>query len=440
MSRDRTQTGAHAIMRPVSSTLRGSRRALTEDYDVALLDLDGVVYVGPDAVPGAATVLAAARARGMRLAFVTNNAARPPYEVADHLTQLGVPAKTAEVVTSAQAAARYLAARLPGGARILVVGAIGLEVALRERGLTPLSDARGQVDAVVQGHSPNLTWELLAEGAVAINRGVPWIATNADPSVPSPRGPLPGNGSMVAALRCATGREPVVTGKPDPTMHRESLMRSAAQRPIVVGDRLDTDIQGANTVGCPSLLVLSGVTSPRDLVTATQSVRPTFLAADVGGLLMTHPQPRSLPDGAACGRWRVRRIEGGMLLTETEPAHRAEADLSGGGDSDGVSHREGTVDRLRSGGKDATNGEGGDGQEAQSAEEHVVADDQRLEARAGEATAAGTALSGDDLDALRAFCAAAWEHEVPAGDDMRISSSDQNSAAAQVIARLGLGG
>lgn len=245
----------------------------------------------------------------MRLAFVTNNAARPPHAVADHLTELGVVAKPAEVVTSAQAAARYLADRLPGGARVLVVGTVGLDEALLERGLVPVSDARGQVDAVVQGYSPEMNWKLLAEGAVAIDRGVLWVATNLDPTVPSPRGRLPGNGSLVAALRHATGKEPIATGKPDPAMHRESLLRSHAKRPLVVGDRLDTDIEGASAVGCPSLLVLSGVTGAAEALAAPPKQRPTYLAADVHGLLETHPEVDVTERAAVCGPWRAERAE-----------------------------------------------------------------------------------------------------------------------------------
>ena len=212
----------------------------------------------------------------MRLAFVTNNAARTPESVAEHLTALGIPAEPAEVTTSSQAAAHYLADRLPAGAPVLVVGTTGLVTALRERGLTPVFSADDAPQAVVQGYSPELDWKQLAEGAVAIRAGVPWIATNLDPTVPSPRGPLPGNGSMVAALRHATGVTPTSTGKPDPTMHRESVQRSAAQRPIVVGDRLDTDIEGAAAVGCPSLLVLTGVTDAADLLAAGPRHRPGF--------------------------------------------------------------------------------------------------------------------------------------------------------------------
>ena len=250
------------------ASLTGSADALASHFDVALLDLDGVVYLGPQAVPGVPEALHAARAAGMRLAYVTNNAARPPSAVAAHLSELGVPADPADVITSAQAAAHYLADRLPAGANVLVVGTVGLDEALAERGLTPVHSADEQPQAVVQGYSPTMDWKQLAEGAVAIRTGVPWVATNLDPTVPSPRGPLPGNGALVAALRHATGVTPTATGKPDPAMHRESVQRSGAERPLIVGDRLDTDIEGACAVGCPSLLVLSGVTTPAALLVA----------------------------------------------------------------------------------------------------------------------------------------------------------------------------
>jgi hypothetical protein len=169
----------------------------------------------------------------------------------------------------------------------------------------PVDSADADPVAVVQGYSPDLNWRQLAEGAVAIRRGMPWVATNLDPTVPSPRGPLPGNGSMVAALRVATGVEPVSTGKPDPTMHRETVERSAARRPLVVGDRLDTDIEGANAVGCASLLVLTGVTTAAELLSAPARLRPWFLAEDVSGVLEPAPEV-ILRDGAVtCGRWRA---------------------------------------------------------------------------------------------------------------------------------------
>lgn len=372
--------------------LRGSARPLTEVYDVALLDLDGVVYIGQNAVPGAPGALAAARRAGMRLAFVTNNAARPPDAVAAHLNALGIPADPAEIVTSAQAAAHFLADRLPSDARVLVVGTTGLEQALRERGLTPVSDATGPVDAVVQGYSPDLTWRLLAEGAVAINRGVPWVATNVDPTVPSPRGRLPGNGAMVAALRHATGAEPIVTGKPDPTMHRESVQRSDARRPIVVGDRLDTDVEGANAVGCDSLLVLSGVTAAGELLAAPPRRRPTYLAADLGGLLVAHEQPALVDGWMACGAWRAAR---------SGPADAVRL----------VLRSRGRGERHEHSGLDAP-------------------------------------ADGSDLDALRAMCAAVWAAEAvdavgdawaPSGrPDVGVVADAGDAESAATLRRLGL--
>jgi glycerol-1-phosphatase len=307
------------------ASLRTSVDALSRDHDVALLDLDGVIYIGADAVPHAADALARARTDGMRLAFVTNNAARPPSVVAHHLSELGVPAEAADVITSSQAAAHYLAERLPAGANVLVVGTTGLIEALLERGLTPVHTADDAPVAVVQGYSPKTDWALLAEGAIAINRGALWVATNLDPTVPSPRGPLPGNGSLVAALRHATGVVPVSTGKPDPTMHRETLERSGARTPIVIGDRLDTDIEGARAVGCESLLVLTGVTTPAVLLAAPASMRPDYIARDLRGLLVPHRAPEEADGGYRCGNWVVSaqqelRAVGSDVTVETDAA------------------------------------------------------------------------------------------------------------------------
>src|SRR5215467_9467198 len=135
-----------------AARLLASEEPLARRYDVALLDLDGVVYIGADEVPGAAAALAAARREGMRLAFVTNNASRPPRTVAAHLSGLGIPATASEVITSAQAAAHHLAERLPAGSRVLVVGTTGLVEALTERGLVPVSTADDDPAAVVQGY------------------------------------------------------------------------------------------------------------------------------------------------------------------------------------------------------------------------------------------------------------------------------------------------
>ncbi len=277
-------------------------RALTEAYDVALLDLDGVVYVGPRAVPGAPGALAAARAAGMRLAFVTNNAARPPAVVAAHLRELGVPAADTDVVTSAQAAARLVCGQVPAGAAVLVVGGEGLDVALRELGLRPVYSVEDQPAAVVQGFHPDVGWRLLTEGTLAVRRGLPWVASNRDRTVPTARGLAPGNGLLVAVVAEATGRQPQVAGKPEVPLHREAMLRTVARRPLVVGDRLDTDIAAARRAGADSLLVLTGVTDPPALLAAPPACRPTYVAADLNGLLAPHPEVA--PNGEH--GWRCR--------------------------------------------------------------------------------------------------------------------------------------
>jgi glycerol-1-phosphatase len=291
--------------------LGNGRRGLAAEYDVALLDLDGVVYTGPGAVPGAVAALAAARSDGMRLAFVTNNASRSPSAIAEHLTRLGVPATSADVVTSAQAAATLIAARFPAGSPVLVAGAMGLRIALRERGLRPVSVAAARPVAVVQGYAPDMSYGLLAEAALAVRAGAFFVTANVDQTLPTPRGPQPGNGSVVQVIVTATGVQPVVAGKPETPLHAEAVARTGARRPLVVGDRLETDIEGAVRGGADSLLVLTGVTTPRDAVLAPAGRRPTYLAADLGGLV--EPQPVVGPAGGAVlrfGGWEARRQNG----------------------------------------------------------------------------------------------------------------------------------
>lgn len=240
----------------------------------------------------------------MHLAYVTNNALRTPAAVAAHLTELGVPAEPADVITSAQAVARLMADQLPAGARVLVVGGEGLRVALRERGLVPVESADDEPVAVAQGYGgPDMAWGRFAEAAYAIARGVPWFASNTDLTIPSARGIAPGNGAAVEVVRIATGAEPQVAGKPLPPMHRETVLRTGAERPLVVGDRLDTDIEGAFNGGVDSLLVLTGVTDAAQLVAAPPEHRPTYVDADLRGLLTGQPEVAESGEGFRCGGW-----------------------------------------------------------------------------------------------------------------------------------------
>ncbi|MCW2899147.1 MAG: HAD-superfamily hydrolase, subfamily [Streptosporangiaceae bacterium] len=306
-------------------------RPLSESYDVALLDLDGVVYVGHRPVPGAPEALAKARAAGQRLAFVTNNASRTPSAVAALLTKVGVPATADDVVTSAQAAARLLAERLPSGSRVLVVGGMGLRHALVGQGLRPVSTAADRPAAVVQGYDPDLSYGLIAQGAQAVLTGALFVASNGDMTIPGGDGPLrPGNGALIQVIRAATGTDPIITGKPERPLHREAVMRTGAERPLVVGDRLDTDIEGAHNGGADSLLVFTGVTDALAAVTAPPAHRPTYLAADLGGLLVPHPAVHHAdgPDGGSwtCGPWTARWTGDGIVLDVPDPHGDADAD------------------------------------------------------------------------------------------------------------------
>ena len=276
-----------------------SRGALVDDHDVVLLDLDGVVYVGPDAVPGAGDTLKALRERGVRVGFVTNNASRTPEEVARHLTSLSIDAGPDDVVTSAQAAARLLAAELDEAAPVLVVGAEGLREAVRAAGLTPVDRVDDDPVAVVQGFSPQLSWAMLDEACVAVRRGLPWVATNVDRTLPTPRGPAPGNGAFVEVVARTTGATPRVAGKPAAALLDEAVARTRAERPLFVGDRLDTDMAGARAAAMAGLHVLTGSSAAVDLLEAQASRRPTYLAADLSGLLSEHEAPRVRRSGSA---------------------------------------------------------------------------------------------------------------------------------------------
>jgi HAD superfamily hydrolase (TIGR01450 family) len=298
-----------------TGTLRGSADPLDTAYDVALLDLDGVVYLGGTAIPGAAQALRKAESAGMRLAYVTNNAFRTPAAVAALLTSFGAPATAPDVVTSAQAAARLLAERLPAGAPVLVIGGTGLRMAVRERGLRPVSTVADRPQAVVQGYSPDVGYSVLAEGGLAVAAGALFVATNGDLTLPSRRGRQPGNGSLVQVIATATGVQPLVAGKPEPPLHRESVLRTGAKHPLVVGDRLDTDIDGARRVGADSMLVLTGVTHPADAVLASPSQRPTYLAEDLAGLLEPHPDVTSLDGAFSCEGWTARWAQEHLELT-----------------------------------------------------------------------------------------------------------------------------
>jgi glycerol-1-phosphatase len=301
--------------------LRPAEQPLDETYDLAALDLDGVVYVGRHPVRGAVEALEAARSHGMHLAFITNNAARPPAEVAAHLRELGIPAEDADVVTSAQAAARLLVRQVPPGSRVYVIGGAGLHEALRERGLEPVVRIEDDPVAVIQGYGPDMPWRQVIDGAILVRQGLPWVVSNMDLTVPTSHGPGPGNGALVNLVADHAGRRPEVAGKPESALFEETLARVGGERPLVVGDRLDTDIDGARNVGWDSLLVMTGVTTLPDLATLTSTARPTYVGADLGFLALPVHEAVAVDEGAHVGGWLARIGDGRLQITGAGDRH-----------------------------------------------------------------------------------------------------------------------
>lgn len=287
--------------------------ALLAAYDAVLFDLDGTVYNGVKVVPGAPETLRALREHGTAVRFVTNNASKAPQDVVAHLVGLGMAAEPDEVHTSAQAAVVLLRERLDGGAEVLVVGAESLADEVASAGLRPVRVAGENVKAVVHGHSPENGWKQLAEACLAIRAGALWVATNVDATLPSERGLLPGNGSLVAALRTATDVEPLVAGKPQPLLFTTAAKSAGSERPLVVGDRLDTDIAGAVAAEVDVLAVLTGVATPATLLTAIPAERPKYVSADLTALsqaadqLVIGPRPE----------WQVDVRDGELVVSGT---------------------------------------------------------------------------------------------------------------------------
>lgn len=259
--------------------------ALIDSYEAALFDLDGVVYLGPEPVPGAAEGIDRLRERGVKVGFVTNNAARTPQAVADHLVELGVRAETSDVVTSSQAGARLLAEQLPAGAKVFIVGTEALADEVRNVGLEPVREWQPTPAAVIQGYDPALSFSVLNDAGWAIQRGALWVATNTDSNRPTDKGLVPGNGAAVDALRTAVAVDPLVAGKPFPPLMQETLRRLEIEDAIFVGDRLDTDVSGGVACGIDTLLVFTGAHGKTELVHAVPAERPTHIGHDLRALL-----------------------------------------------------------------------------------------------------------------------------------------------------------
>lgn len=302
--------------------LHASSGPLISSYDLAMLDLDGVVYRGEREVPHAVATIGELHRNEVPMAFLTNNASRTAAEVAEQVRGFGLDAGESDVVTAGEAIARIVAESVPRGSAVLVVGGPGLTIPLQSWGLRCVTSAEDNPVAVVQGFHPDVGWRNLAEASYAIQAGVTWFVSNLDQTFPSARGTAPGNGALVETVRRATGAEPVASaGKPERGLFEEALRRTGANRPLMVGDRIDTDIVGARNSGIDALHVLTGISGLDEVSRLSPDHRPHYVAPDLRSLFQEHLAV--VVDGmrAACGSAIAEADDNGeVTLAAGDPA------------------------------------------------------------------------------------------------------------------------
>lgn len=297
---------------------RASEGPIRDAYEGIVCDLDGVVYRGAGAVPGAPAALRRLAAHGVRIVYATNNASRLPGEVAEHLTSLGLPVTADDVVTSAQAGAAEVARLVPPGSRVLALGGPGVAAALAETGLAAVQpgtpDSTGPVDAVLQGLGRELTVRDFEDAARHLADGAAWVASNADSTLPLEWGLAPGNGAYVDLLAATVGREPTVVGKPHAPLYRAAVERlgTPPERTLAVGDRLDTDIAGAVAAGLDSAWLLTGVDRPSDLLRHHENAMPTWVLASVSEIEQPYAAVWPASPGWTCAGGRVALSASGL--------------------------------------------------------------------------------------------------------------------------------
>jgi len=244
--------------------------------------MDGVLWRGNEAIGDLRSIFEKIGQIGWKVIFATNNGSRTIQQYVELLASFGVKADLWQVITSATAAVEYLSGKYPHGGSVYIIGEQGITEACSEHGFS-----QSEIDAlaVIVGIDRKLTYDKLRSATLLIRSGVPFIGTNPDKTFPTPQGLVPGAGAILAAIETATSVSPIIVGKPEPTMYRIALQRLniPARNVLVVGDRPETDIAGAQLIGCHTALVLSGVT---DAVQANEwRPTPDFIVKDLESLI-----------------------------------------------------------------------------------------------------------------------------------------------------------
>jgi glycerol 3-phosphatase-2 len=292
---------------------------LIDNFDSLFLDLDGVVYRGAKAISGAVEAINRADELGKKIGYLTNNASRTQQAIAEQLNSYGLSVKPEQIIGSAAAGVRLLETMIPAGSKVLVVGGEGLRKEVIEAGFELVKDSSAKPDAVIQGFSKDVGWQQLAEAAFAIQAGAVWVATNQDWTLPLERGIAPGNGTLVGAVHTAVGILPEFAGKPFRPIFDAALQQMQVQRPLMIGDRLDTDIKGAITAGIQSATVMTGVVGNRELLGAKTDERPNFVLTDMNDLFAEYPKAKPTKHGVRVGKSEVELLGDRVLLTAGHP-------------------------------------------------------------------------------------------------------------------------
>ena len=286
---------------------------LIDNFDSLLLDLDGVVYRGRNSIAGAVESIQKAKELGKKVGYITNNASRTPEQIAQQLIDFGISVLPGEIIGSAEAAAKLLASKLSSG-KVLVVGGEGLRTEVAKQGFEVVDSASDHPVAVLQGFSPEVGWSQLAEASFAIQAGAIWIATNQDWTLPLEKGIAPGNGTLVGAVHTAVGILPEFAGKPFRPIFDAALKQLEISNPLVVGDRLDTDIKGAIGAGLSSACVLTGIAGRKELLGARSDERPNFIIQDLRGLFEEYPSAQTGKESCRFGDSEVAIVGDKLLL------------------------------------------------------------------------------------------------------------------------------
>ncbi len=292
---------------------------LVDNFDALFLDLDGVVYKGASAVPQAVGAINRVQDQGSVVSYLTNNSSRKPDTIAEQLVSLGINATAGQIVGSAMSGAALLATKIPARSKVLVVGGEGLRHEVSLQGFEVVDEASQEPAAVIQGFSPDVSWRNLAQAAFAIQAGAIWIATNQDWTIPLEQGIAPGNGTLVGAVHTAAGILPEVAGKPHRPIFDHAIEKLKVKNPLMVGDRLDTDIRGANTAGIESAVVLTGIATRKELVAAKPEDRPKYILEDLNGLFENYLEPENTKRGVKCGKSVVELLGDSVVLTSGNP-------------------------------------------------------------------------------------------------------------------------